>query len=108
MQKIVLEFNSDRDTFLAYMPFLKKGGVFVRTSQEYTLGEDIRLDVSLPDSLESSVVIGQICWITPQGVQNGTPCGVGVAFIKDDDNLKSQIEKTIGRFLNSADPTYTM
>lgn len=103
-----MEFSTDREIFHAYMPFLKKGGLFIRTSQEYTLGDDIRLDVALPDSLESSTIIGKICWITPQGVQNGTPCGVGVAFIEDSDNLKSQIEKTIGRLLNSSDPTFTM
>lgn len=108
MQNIDLEFNDDRDTFQAYMPFLKQGGLFIRTSHAYVLGDDIRLEVFLPDSLESSTVIGKICWITPQAVQNGTPCGVGVAFTEDKDNLKAQIEKTIGRFLNSSDPTFTM
>lgn len=108
MQNIVLDFNSDREIFQAYMPFLKNGGLFIQTIEEYELGADVILDVTLPDSLESSEVKGQVCWVTPMGAQNGTPSGVGVAFIEDKENIKSQIEKNIGRLLSSAEPTLTM
>lgn len=90
------------------MPFLKDGGIFVRTSKPYELGQDIELEVQLPDSLEESLVKGTVCWLTPIGAQNGTPPGVGISFVEDKENVRSQIEKSIARYLNSSDPTLTM
>lgn len=103
-----ISFNNEREIFQAYMPFLKNGGLFIATVEPYELGDEITLEVTLPDSLESSQVKGVICWQTPIGAQNGTPCGIGISFVEDPDNLKSQIEKNIGRLLSSSDPTFTM
>lgn len=108
MESLHLEFVSERDLYQAYMPFLKHGGLFVRTSKHFELGTEISLDVMLPDSLETSNVEGVVCWLTPVGAQNGTPAGVGVSFIKDPENVRAQIEKVIARHLNSSEPTLTM
>ena len=108
MYQFNLEFSSDRELYQSYMPFVKSGGLFVRTTERYNLGDDVKLEVTLPDSLEESVVIGKVCWLTPIGAQNGTPAGVGVSFEEDKDNIRNQIEKSIGRLLNSSDPTLSM
>ncbi len=108
METLYLEFDSEKQLYQSFMPFLKDGGVFYRTTEQHELGDDIVLEITLPDSLESSNVKGKVCWLTPIGVQNGTPPGIGISFIEDPDNVKSQIEKAIGRFLNSSDPTLTM
>lgn len=108
MQDIAIEFTNERDLFQSYMPFLKNGGIFIASHEKYELDSEIMLDITLPDSLESSKIKGAVSWVTPVGAQNGTPCGIGVCFIEDPDNLKSQIEKTIGRLLSSSDPTHTM
>ncbi len=108
MENLYLEFVSDRELYLSYMPFVKKGGLFVRTTEQFELGTDIQLQILLPDSLEPSEIIGKVCWLTPIGVQNGTPAGIGISFIEDPDNMRNQIEKAIGRLLNSSDATLTM
>ena len=108
MATLYLEFVNDKELYLSYMPFLKAGGLFVRTTEAYELGADIILDVALPDSLENSQVKGKVCWITPVGAQNGTPPGIGISFVEDPDNLRSQIEKVLGRHLNSSEPSLTM
>jgi len=108
MENIYLEFITDRDLYQSYMPFLKNGGLFVRTNEHYELGTDIMLQVTLPDALEPAEITGQVCWVTPIGAQNGTPAGVGINFIEDPENIKNQIEKAIGRMLNSAEATLTM
>jgi len=108
LSTLFVEFSSERDLYLSYMPFLKDGGLFVRTSKPYELGQDIDLEVQLPDSLEESLVKGMVCWLTPIGAQNGTPPGVGISFVEDKENVRSQIEKSIARYLNSSDPTLTM
>ncbi|WP_448213001.1 PilZ domain-containing protein [Colwellia sp. MEBiC06753] len=108
MDSLYLEFVSERDLYQSYMPFLKKGGLFVRTPEFFELGTEIELEVLLPDSLEKSTVKGVVCWLTPVGAQNGTPPGVGVSFIEDPENVRAQIEKMIARHLNSSEPTLTM
>ena len=108
MENLYLEFVSDKDLYQSYMPFLKQGGLFMRTTEFFDLGTEISMEISLPDALENSEVIGKVCWLTPVGAQNGTPPGIGISFIQDPDNVRNQIEKSIGRFLNSAEPTLTM
>lgn len=108
MHQFSLEFLSDRELYQYYMPFVKNGGLFVRTPEYYSLGDDIKLEVTLPDALEASIVIGKVCWLTPIGAQNGTPAGIGVSFDEDKDNVRNQIEQLIGRLLSSSEPTLSM
>lgn len=108
MESLYLEFVNDKDLYQSYMPFVKTGGLFVRTTEQFELGTEIELEVVLPDSLESSTIKGIICWLTPLGAQNGTPAGIGISFQDDPENIRNQIEKSIGRFLNSSEPTLTM
>lgn len=105
---LTLEFVSERELYLSYMPFLKNGGVFIRTDKQYELGEQVMLNVTLPDSLVSSEVKASICWQTPVNAQNGTPVGIGVSFEEDTDNIHLQIEKILGTLLYNKDPTFTM
>jgi len=108
MENLYLEFVTDRDLYQSYMPFVKTGGLFVRTTEPFELGTDIELQVLLPDSLEPSTVIGKVCWLTPLGAQNGTPAGIGISFVEDPENTRNQIEKAISRMLNSSETTLTM
>ena len=108
MIPINIEFQSDHDLYISYMPFLKEGGIFVRTGEPYELGEEVELNVLLPDSLEPTLVLGEVCWLTPTGAQNGTPAGIGVSFIDDPGKIRYQIEKTIARQLSSSEATLTM
>ncbi|GAA5140490.1 PilZ domain-containing protein [Thalassotalea piscium] len=108
MEIIQLEFVTERDLYLAYMPFLKKGGLFIRTTESIDLGTEIKLIVTLPDSLEESEVEGKVVWVTPLGSQNGTPSGIGISFVEDPENVRIQIEKSITRLLNSSEPSFTM
>ncbi len=108
MGTINLEYNTERDLYLAYMPFLARGGLFIRTPRVYDLNVELELSVTLPDSLEPSIVKGVICWLTPVGTQLGTPPGIGIAFTEDPDKLRFQIEKCLAHKTNSSEPTLTM
>lgn len=108
LDTLYLEFVSERDLFQSFMPFLKDGGLFVRTPESYELGTEVELEVLLPDSLEASKVKGVACWLTPVGAQNGTPPGIGISFTDDPENVRAQIEKMIARQLGSSEPTLTM
>ncbi len=59
MVPLNVEFHSERDLYIGFMPFLKEGGVFVRTPRQYELGDEVELHILLPDALEESVVYGE-------------------------------------------------
>ncbi|MFT5813280.1 MAG: type IV pilus assembly protein PilZ [Psychroserpens sp.] len=108
LENITLEFISDRHLYQSYMPFMKNGGLFVHTTEHFELSTDVNLIVTLPDSLAPSHIKGKVSWITPIGAQNGTPAGIGVSFVEDADHIRNQIDKLIGRLLNSSEPTLSM
>ncbi|WOH37972.1 PilZ domain-containing protein [Thalassotalea fonticola] len=108
MSNFALEFKNERDLYMAYMPFLKQGGLFIKTTEQFELGDKVNLEVTLPGQLESVQLETSVCWITPHGAQNGTEPGVGVAFLNDEHNIRNQIESNLGRMLNSKEATYTM
>ncbi|AIY65683.1 MAG: PilZ domain-containing protein [Pseudoalteromonas spongiae] len=108
MQELLVDFEDTRELYKSYMPYLKTGGLFVRTNMQFEMSQPLALRISLPDALEEDVITGEVVWITPQGSQNSNPPGVGVSFIDDKSQVRDKIEKMLGGMLNSSDPTYTM
>jgi type IV pilus assembly protein PilZ len=96
--------------YAAYMPFLKGGGIFIPTSREYRLGEEVFMLLSLMDDPNRIAVQGKVVWITPEGVQGNRTQGIGVQFTQDETgaSAKATIEKLLGELLASARPTHTL
>lgn len=96
--------------YAAYMPFLKGGGIFIPTSREYRLGEEVFMLLSLMDDPNRIAVQGKVVWITPQGVQGNRTQGIGVQFTQDDTGgaARATIEKILGETLASSRPTHTL
>jgi type IV pilus assembly protein PilZ len=96
--------------YAAYMPFLRGGGIFIPTSRQYQLGEEVFMLLSLMDDPNRIAVQGRVVWITPEGVQGNRTQGIGVQFTQDDTGgaARSTIEKILGESLASPRPTHTM
>jgi type IV pilus assembly protein PilZ len=92
------------------MPLLSEGGLFVPTSRDYRLGEDIYLLLSLPDDPQRYPVAGKVAWITPANASGGRTQGVGVRFPGDEKTrlLKVKIEELLGTSISSSKPTQTI
>ena len=96
--------------YAAYMPFLKGGGIFIPTSRQYQIGEEVFMLLSLMDDPNRIAVQGKVVWITPEGVQGNRTQGIGVQFTQDDTGgaARAVIEKILGESLASPRPTHTM
>ena len=107
---IQLVFREKGALYAAYMPMFSEGGIFVPTTRDYKLGEDIYLLLSLPDDPQRYPVAGKVGWITPANASGGRTQGVGVRFPQDDKSraLRLRIEETLGTSLSSAKPTQTI
>ena len=107
---IQLVFREKGALYAAYMPLFSEGGLFVPTTREYKLGEDIYLLLSLPEDPQRYPVAGKVGWITPANASGGRTQGVGVRFPTDEKSrgLKLKIEQILGTSLSSAKPTQTI
>ncbi len=107
---IQLVFREKGALYAAYMPVLTDGGLFVPTTRDYKLGEDIYLLLSLPDDPQRYPVAGKVAWLTPPNASGGRTQGVGVRFPADDKTrvLKLRIEEILGTQISSSRPTQTV
>ena len=105
-----LVFREKGALYAAYMPVLTDGGLFVPTTRDYKLGEDIYLLLSLPDDPQRYPVAGKVAWISPARSTGNRTQGVGVRFPADEKTaqLKMRIEQILGAHLGSDRPTQTV
>ena len=107
---IQLVFREKGALYAAYMPVFAEGGLFVPTTREYRLGDDIYLLLSLPEDPQRYPVAGKVGWLTPANASGGRTQGVGVRFPSDEKSrlLRQKIEEILGTSLSSAKPTQTI
>ena len=94
--------------YAAYMPFLQNGGLFVPTSKEYSIGDDIFMLLTLMEEPEKIPIAGRVVWITPTAAQGNRQAGIGVQFSEQDAAANAKIENHLGGALNSERHTHTM
>jgi type IV pilus assembly protein PilZ len=107
---IQLVFREKGALYAAYIPLFNEGGLFVPTTRDYKLGDDIYLLLSLPDDPQRYPVAGKVGWVTPANASGGRTQGVGVRFPTDEKTrlLKTRIEEMLGTMIQSAKPTQTI
>ncbi len=104
---VSLSINDRGALQAAYMPFVDGGGIFVPTTQQYNLGDEVFLLFGLMDESERFPVPAKVCWITSSG--NNETAGIGVQFIGEKtEPVRRAIEDTLGGLLNSERATHTM
>lgn len=107
---IQLAIKEKAALYAAYIPIFAEGGVFIPTSREYALGDDVYVLLSLPEDMQRYPVAGKVAWITPARAAGGRTQGVGIMFPRDEKSraLKLKIEEILGAHLASDRPTQTI
>jgi len=95
--------------YVAYMPFVKNGGLFIPTSKHYSLGDEVFLLLGLMEDKEKLPIAGSVIWVTPPGSQSNKMAGVGVQFSEQDAGVtRNKIEGILAGALQAERPTHTM
>lgn len=96
--------------YAAYIPLFTDGGVFVPTSREYKLGDDVYVLLTLPDDIQRYPMAGKVAWVTPARAGGSRSQGVGIKFPADEKSrlLKIKIEEILGAHLASDRQTQTI
>lgn len=107
---IQLSIKEKAALYAAYIPMFADGGIFIPSSREYRLGDDVYVLLSLPDDPQRYPVAGKVAWVTPPKASAGRTQGVGIRFPADDKSrqLKLKIEELLGSSLGSDRPTQTI
>ena len=95
--------------YAAYMPFVERGGLFVPTHRQASLGDEVYLILSLLEDPARIPVSGRVVWITPTGASRRQQ-GLGIQFANDEAgrNARVRIEEILGAKLGSSQPTHTI
>ena len=107
---IQLAIKEKAALYAAYVPLFADGGVFIPTTRDYKLGDDVYVLLSLPDDPQRYPVAGKVAWVTPARAAANRTQGVGVSFPADEKSrlLKIKIEEILGGHLASERPTQTI
>ena len=103
-----LDLSDKANLLAAYMPYIKNGGLFVRTDKVYQLGDEVFLLLKLMDVEEKLTTPGKVVWISPKGAQDGLTSGVGVQFSDPENTIHSKIETLLAGHLQLERRTDTM
>ena len=95
-----LNINSKPPLYAAYMPYLKRGGIFVPTAKPYAIGDEVFMLLSLMDEPGKLPIAGSVVWGTPAGAQNNKTQGIGVQFSEDESGqaAKRKIETILAGY----------
>lgn len=105
---LTLNIKDKSALYSSYMPFIKNGGLFIPTSKEYRLGDEVFILLTLMDDAERIPVAGKIVWLTPRAAQGKRVQGIGVQFsTQDNGETQKKIEATLAG-MNTDRPTHTM
>lgn len=102
-------YATEAPLYFAYMPFLKGGGLFVRSAFKFNLGDKVKLEVQIPGESEVFHIEAKATWFTPRAAQGNKPVGLGFQFLGESAKvLNSKIETLLAGMLKSAQPNDTM
>ena len=86
------------------MPMFTEGGIFVPTTRDYKLGDDIYLLLSLPDDPQRYPVAGKVGWITPANASGRPHAGRRRPLSgrrEEPRRCKLRIEEALGTSISS-------
>lgn len=106
---LTLNIKDKSALYMAYIPFVKNGGLFIPSEKPYRLGDEVFILLTLMDSAERIPVAGKVVWVTPRGAQGKRVQGIGVQFSAQDGGVtQKKIESHLAGMLNSDRATHTM
>ncbi|MGV0951383.1 MAG: PilZ domain-containing protein [Azonexus sp.] len=105
-----LNINSKSALYAAFMPHLRNAGIFIPTTRNYNIGDEVFMLLSLMEDPAKLPIAGTVVWVTPAGAQNGRAQGIGVHFNSDESGQEARrkIEGLLGGVLQSTRPTHTL
>jgi len=106
---LTLTIKDKAALYLAYMPFVENGGLFIPTNSSYKLGDEVFMLLNLMGEDEKIPVAGRVIWLTPKGARGKRNACIGVQFSEQDGgSSQKKIDNYLAGALGGDKPTHTM
>jgi type IV pilus assembly protein PilZ len=106
---LTLTIKDKSALYLAFMPYVINGGLFIPTNSIYSLGDEVFMLLNLMDEENKLPVAGRVIWITPKGAQGKRTAGIGVQFSdQDNGDTRKKIDTYLAGALDGDKPAHTM
>jgi type IV pilus assembly protein PilZ len=106
---LTLTIKDKSALYLAYMPFVRNGGLFIPTTNAYKQGDEVFMLLNLMGEADKIPVAGKVIWMTPKGAQGKRMAGIGVQFSEQDNgDTQKKIDNYLAGALGGDKPTHTM
>jgi type IV pilus assembly protein PilZ len=105
-----LVIRSKSALYAAWIPLLRGGGLFVPSSREHHLGDEVLVLLSLLDDSTKIPIHGHVAWVNPPHAASNRPQGFGVQ-LQDNETcreLKKKVEGLLAGAMQSSRPTNTL
>ena len=106
---LTLSIKDKNSLYAAYMSFVTNGGLFIPTSRQYEMGQEVFMLLNLMEETERLPIAGKVVWKTPAGSESYRAAGIGVQFTDQDGGVaRAKIENYLAGALSADRPTHTM
>ena len=106
---LTLTIKDKSALYLAFMPYVINGGLFIPTNSIYNLGDEVFMLLNLMDEENKLPVAGHVIWVTPKGAQGKRTAGIGVQFSdQDNGDTRKKIDTYLAGALDGDKATHTM
>ena len=105
-----LVIRSKAALYAAWIPLLRGGGIFVPSTRDHRLGEEVLVLLSLLDDGVKIPIQGHVAWVNPAHAASNRPQGIGVQLPDNETGreLKKRVEGLLAGALQSSRPTHTL
>lgn len=80
----------------ACLPFIKGGGLFLKTTMVFSLMEMIEVELQLWSEPEPLRFMARVVWLTPSYERDQLPQGIGIQFSEEDaKEVRTAIENVV-------------
>lgn len=106
MNNLFYALTDETTLAAACLPFVKGGGLFLKTTSVFALMEPIMVELQLLNEPEPLKFMARVVWLTPSYERDQLPQGVGIQFIEEDakrvrDTIESVVSNAFALSANS-------
>ena len=95
------------ELYACYMPVVTNGGLFIESTQQHKLGDEVFVVLDLLSEPDKFPLSGKVVWVTPQGVGSNRKSGFAIQLPEENRELVNKIETHLAGRLNSDKLTHT-
>jgi type IV pilus assembly protein PilZ len=97
---LLVDITDETSLAAAYMPFIRGGGLFVKTDRSIAMGTEIQVSLHLFEDPQDISIRGKVIWVNPaHGAEHGTSPnkaqGIGIGFPESLHQLQLRIENLL-------------